>query len=69
MVYIRYFETQNEFVDALINGNIAMPRLAFMKDTRRIVCGKMAESFIKVDAKSNSFLGDNENSFIIIKTK
>lgn len=69
MVHIRYFETQNEFVDALINGNITLPRVAFMKDTRRIVYGKMIESFIKVDAKNNSFLGDNEDSFIILKTK
>lgn len=69
MKHIRYFETQSEFVEELINKRIVLPRVVFINETKKFVYGKMLESFIKIDEQEDAYLGDNTNSFIILRTK
>lgn len=69
MKYIRLFNKQSDFVEELTNKRLRIPRLVYVKDTRRVVFGKMPESFIKIDDKENFYLGDETGAFIILKAK
>ncbi|MBR6517635.1 MAG: hypothetical protein IKT40_12460 [Bacilli bacterium] len=69
MKHLRFFATEDEYVDELVNDMLADPIVVYIQDEDRIIYGETLENFILIDAKNNIYFGDEPNSFLLLKVK
>ncbi|MBR6517644.1 MAG: hypothetical protein IKT40_12505 [Bacilli bacterium] len=69
MKHLRFFETEDEYVDELVNDMLADPIVVYIQDEDRVIYGETLENFILIDAKNNVYFGDEPNSFLLLKVK
>ena len=69
MKHLRFFATEDEYVDELVNDMLADPIVVYIQDEDRVIYGETMENFILIDAKNNIYFGDEPNSFLLLKVK
>ncbi|MBR6516366.1 MAG: hypothetical protein IKT40_05875, partial [Bacilli bacterium] len=66
---LRFFATEDEYVEELVNDMLADPIVVYIQDEDRVIYGEQLENFILIDSKNNIYFGDEPNSFLLLKVK
>ena len=69
MKHLRFFATEDEYVEELVNDMLADPIVVYIQDEDRVIYGEQLENFILIDSKNNIYFGDEPNSFLLLKVK
>ncbi|MBR6517042.1 MAG: hypothetical protein IKT40_09435 [Bacilli bacterium] len=69
MKHLRFFETEDEYIEELVNDLLVDPIVVYIQDEDRVIYGEQLENFILIDSKNNVYFGDEPNSFLLLKVK
>ncbi|MBR6517065.1 MAG: hypothetical protein IKT40_09550 [Bacilli bacterium] len=69
MKHLRFFATEDEYVEELVNDMLSDPIVVYIQDEDRVIYGETLENFILIDSKNNVYFGNEPNSFLLLKVK